>query len=157
MKTHTLTVVSLVCLSVFVQVSTGQFRTIWQDTPWANGGLTPTGPIWSLDGFHDFDGDSQGEFYLSSSWGGLFGIDAMLYELQPSGSYQMIWHAWFNQLDLSDGNYSVMTHCDLDGDQVPELAVFLDAPAGQDSLYLFDRFLALIEDRSAEDGTEGGS
>jgi hypothetical protein len=128
----------IMCLFLFVSDSSGQVTPVWQDVPWSEGGLTPTGPVWSLDGFHDFDGDGQGEFYLSSSWGGSFGIDAMLYELQPSGAYQIAWYAWFNQLDLSDSNYSVMTHCDLDGDLVPELAVFLDAPAGRDSLYLFE-------------------
>lgn len=125
-------------LSFFISQSYGQLSSVWQDLPWSDGGLTPTGAIWSLDGFHDFDNDGQGEFYLSSSWGGFYGTDAMLYEVQPSGDYQIVWYTWYDSLDLSDGNYSVMTHCDLDGDRVPELAVFLDAPAGENSLYIYE-------------------
>lgn len=138
MKTCTLVSTFAVCVFAIIPVSFAQLEQTWQDIPWSDGGLTPTGPIWSLDGFHDFDNDDRGEFYLSSSWGGAYGIDAMLYEVKPSGSYQVIWYAWFNQLDLSEGNYSVMTHCDLDNDQLPELVVFLDAPAGTDSLYVYE-------------------
>jgi hypothetical protein len=138
MKIDRLLPTLFICFLSFVPMSFAQLEPSWQDTPWAEGGLTPQGPVWSLDGFYDFDEDGLGEFYLSSSWGGPFGNDAMLYELRPSGSYQIIWYAWFNQLDLSDGNYSVMTHCDLDNDQLPELVVFLDAPAGMDSLYIYE-------------------
>lgn len=138
MKTNSLVSTFMICLFSFIQVSFAQLEQTWQDVPWSNGGLTPAGPVWSLDGFYDFDKDGLGEFYLSSSWSGPFGNDAMLYEYKPSGSYQIIWYAWFNQLDLSNGNYSIMTHCDLDNDQLPELAVFLDAPAGMDSLYIYE-------------------
>ena len=64
MKTNTLFSTFMVCACTFVNVSFAQLEQTWQDIPWSNGGLTPTGPIWSLDGFHDFDNDDRAEFYM---------------------------------------------------------------------------------------------
>ncbi len=124
--------------ALYAQNYSNNFFPIWQDTPWGEGGLTPTGVVWSLDGIYDFDQDGQGEFFLSSSWSGAFGNDAMLYESTGNNTFAIAWYYWFNQLDTSAYNSSVITTGDLDNDNQPELIVLNDCYSGQDALYIFE-------------------
>lgn len=128
----------LLSARLIAQNYSNAFTPVWQDVPWGSGGLTPSGVVWSLDGIYDFDGDGLGEFFLSSSWSGSFGNDAMLYESVGDNSFQIAWYYWFDQLDLSNSNYSSMSSGDLDGDGNEELIVLSDCLAGQDALYIFE-------------------
>ncbi len=130
----------LLLISTFLlgQNYSNNFFPVWQDTPWGTGGLTPAGATWSLDGMYDFDSDGRGEFFLSSSWSGAFGNDAMLYESVGNDSFQIVWYRGFAGLDTSTANYSSITTGDLDNDAIPELIVLNDCYAGQDALYIFE-------------------
>ena len=75
---------------------------------------------------------------LSSSWSGSFGNDAILYESTGNDSFQIVWYYWFNNLDLSDYNYSSITTGDLDLDNIPEIIILNDCLAGQNGLYVFE-------------------
>ncbi len=114
------------------------FLPVWADQAWGAGGVTPTGVVWSLDGMTDFDQDGLGEFFLSSSWSGRFGNDAMLYEFTGADSFQIVWYHWFAQLDTSLANYSSIASGDLDNDGLPELIVLTDCYAGQPALHIFE-------------------
>jgi hypothetical protein len=124
--------------SIAAQNYSNSFTKKWEDLPWGDGGLTPTGVIWSLDGIYDFDSDNLGEFLFSSSWSGSFGNDAILYESTGNDSFQIVWYYWFNNLDLSDFNHSSITTGDLDLDNIPEIIILIDCLAGQDGLYIFE-------------------
>ena len=126
------------CSILSAQDYPNSFTPVWQDLSWGNGGLTPTGVIWSMDGIFDFDNDGLGEFFLSSSWSGNFGNDAILYEAAGDNQYQIVWYYWMNQLDRSIYNYSSITSGDLDSDGVPELIILNDCGAGQDGLLIFE-------------------
>ena len=123
--------------SVLAQTYSNTFTQTWQDVPWAAGGITPTGSVMSLDGMIDADGDGNGEFLMSSSWSGAFGNDAILYEASGD-SFVIAWYYWFNNLDLTNYNYSACTTGDLDADGLPELIFLNDCGAGQNALYLFE-------------------
>ncbi len=137
MKNYLIIVLMLQTVSVFAQNYPNNFTLVWQDRPWESGGVTPTGAVWSLDGMFDFDGDGQGEFFLSSAWSGSFGNDAMLYEA-AGDTFRIIWYDWANDLDLNLDNFSAITSGDLDTDGNPELILLNDCLAGQDGLLIFE-------------------
>ena len=115
-----------------------RFTPFWNDRPWNNGGMTPTGAIWSISPVADLTGNGFGNVLLSSAWSGSYGNDVLLYEATDADTLRLIWYAWFNQLDLSDENFSHVATGDLDDDGNPELIVLNDCQAGQDALHIFE-------------------
>jgi hypothetical protein len=118
------------------------FHRIWNDNTWALGALTPSGPVWSLHGGIDRNGNNNKAFLYSSSWSGSYGNDVGLYEYNGSG-YELVWYYWFSGLDLNEDNYSQATTGDLDGDGIAEIIVMNDCAAGQSCLYIFEYDAAL--------------
>ncbi len=135
---YTVIILLVAALTASGQTWDNVFQPTWHDLPWSEGGLTPTGSIWSLRSGFDLDQDGRGEFLYSSSWSGSFGNDAVLYESTGTDSFKIDWYAWFPDLDAENDNYSVVNFGDLDGDGNPEIIVLNDCLAGQDALHIFE-------------------
>ncbi len=115
-----------------------KFEKVWQNLSWAEGALYPSGPLWNMDGPYDFDGDGLGDFVVSSSWTGSFTNGVYHYEASGDNQIELRWFYHFADLDTSNDNFSAVTVGDLDGDELPEIIVLTDAPAGKDGLQIFE-------------------
>ena len=69
----------------------------WQNVPWNADGLFPAGPPWSMVGPFDFDGDSLGDFVISSAYTGQYCNGVYHYEAAENDSIALQWvHTFFD-------------------------------------------------------------
>lgn len=115
-----------------------EFDTVWTDVPWGEGGLTPQGSVWSMDGPFDIDQDGNADFVASSSWTGTFKNEIMVYEVAGDDDYQLVFWYLFSDLDSTAGNFSSVTVGDIDNDGNDEIIALADCYAGQDGFYVFE-------------------
>ncbi len=114
------------------------FNPVWQNASWSEGALYPSGPLWNMVGPFDFDGDGMKGFVTSSSWTGQFLNGVYYYEASGDNQVVLRWFYHFADLDTSNDNFSSVAVGDLDGDELPEIIVLCDAPAGTDGLQIFE-------------------
>ena len=102
----------------------------WQNVPWNADGLFPAGPPWSMVGPFDFDGDSLGDFVISSAYTGQYCNGVYHYEAAENDSIALQWVHTFFDLSCSLDNYSSVAVGDLDGDSYMEILSLSDTEPG---------------------------
>jgi hypothetical protein len=102
----------------------------WQNVPWNADGLFPAGPPWSMVGPFDFDGDSLGDFVISSAYTGQYCNGVYHYEAAENDSIALQWVHTFFDLSCSTDNYSSVAVGDLDGDSYMEILSLSDTEPG---------------------------
>ena len=102
----------------------------WQNVPWNADGLFPAGPPWSMVGPFDFDGDSLGDFVISSAYTGQYCNGVYHYEAAENDSIALQWVHTFFDLSCSPDNYSSVAVGDLDGDSYMEILSLSDTEPG---------------------------